>query len=204
MVEIIGNVAPLPTTVQDFDEPAKRFDLMVVRTQIAVLSGQGQEQHQDSIRAIADGLLDQLSIPEIKKREELLREVTGDEWWQDVTLPMLEQARRQLRAIVGLLDKKSRPMIYADYEDTLGEVTEVAMPAVATFTDVDRFNAKIYDFLVRQPDNLALQKLKKAQPLTDTDLQSLQDLLVSSGVADTADLHRAATLRRASAGSSDR
>ena len=191
MAEIIADVAPLPTTVRDPDEPAKRFDLMVVRSQIAVLYRADREPHETQIRAIADGLLEQLSIPEIKKREELLRDVAGDEWWQDVTPPMLEQARRQLRSIVGLLDKKKRPIIYSDFEDTLGDVTEVAMPAVATFTDVERFNAKIYDFLVRQPDNLALQKLKKAQPLTDTDLQSLQELLISSGVADVADLHRA-------------
>jgi type I restriction enzyme R subunit len=35
-------------------------------------------------------------------------------------------------------------------------------------------------------------KLKKAHPLTNADLQSLQDLLISSGVADPADLLRAA------------
>ena len=192
MAEIIADVAPLPTTVQDPDEPAKRFDLMVVRSQIAVLYGHGREPHEACIRAIVDGLLKQLSIPEIKKREELLRDVAGDEWWQDVTPPMLEQARRQLRSIVSLLDKKTRPIVYSDFEDTLGDVTEVAMPAVASLTDVERFNAKVYDFLVRQPDNLALQRLKKAQPLTDADLQSLQDLLISSGVADPADLLRAA------------
>ncbi|MFN3002456.1 DEAD/DEAH box helicase family protein [Mycolicibacterium wolinskyi] len=192
IAELIADVAPLPTTVRDSDEPAKRFDLMVVRSQIAVLQDHDYEPHQVRIREIADGLLDQLSIPEIKKREELLREVASDEWWQDITPPMLEQARRQLRSIVGLLEKKKRPFVYADYEDTLGDVTEVAMPALAQFTDIDRFNAKVYDFLVRQPDNLALQKLKKAHPLTETDLQSLQELLLASGVADPADLDRAA------------
>ncbi|MGH3275460.1 MAG: DEAD/DEAH box helicase family protein, partial [Streptosporangiaceae bacterium] len=70
MAEIIADVAPLPTTVQDSDEPAKRFDLMVVQSQIAVLYGQDPETHEARIRTIADGLLEQLSIPEIKKREE--------------------------------------------------------------------------------------------------------------------------------------
>jgi type I restriction enzyme R subunit len=120
-----------------------------------------------------------------------LRDVASDEWWAGVTPPMLETARRQLRSIVGLLDRKKRPPIYSDFEDTLGEVTEVAMPTLATFTDTERFRAKVYDFLVRQPDNLALQKLKKAQPLTRTDLDSLRQLLITSGVAEPADLHRA-------------
>jgi type I restriction enzyme, R subunit len=192
MAEIIAEVAPLPTTVQDSDEAAKRFDLVVVRSQIAVLyAGHGLEPHERCIQQIADGLLEQLRIPEIKKREELLRDVASDEWWDDVTPPMLETARRQLRSIVDLLDRKKRPPIYADFEDTLGEVTEVAMPMLAAFTDHERFRAKVYDFLIRQPDNLALQKLKKAQPLTQTDLDSLRQLLITSGVAEPTDLHRA-------------
>jgi type I restriction enzyme R subunit len=192
MAEIIADLAPLPTTVHDADEAAKRFDLVVVRSQIAVLYGRhGLEPHERCIQQIADGLLEQLRIPEIKKREELLRDVASDEWWVGVTPPMLETARRQLRSIVGLLDRKKRPPIYSDFEDTLGDVTEVAMPTLATFTDHERFRAKVYDFLVRQPDNLALQKLKKAQPLTQADLDSLQQLLISSGAAEPADLHRA-------------
>jgi type I restriction enzyme R subunit len=191
MAEIISDVAPLPTTVQDPDEAAKRFDLAVVRSQVAVLAGQGLDPHRTRIRDIADCLLEQLTIPEIKKREELLREVAGDEWWVDVTPPMLEVARRQLRSIVGLLARAKRPIVYSDFEDTLGEVNEVTMPTLATFTDEERLRAKVYDFLVHQPDNLALHKIRKAQPLTETDLDSLQQALIASGVAQPTDLHRA-------------
>jgi type I restriction enzyme R subunit len=190
--EILVEVAPLPTTVDEPEEAAKRFDLIVVYSQIAVLyGGHGLQPHERCIREIADRLLEQLRIPETKKRETLLREVVSDEWWQDVTPPLLEVARRQLRSIVGLLDKKRRPVIYSDFADTLGEVVEVDMPTMPTFTDAQRFNAKVYDFLVRQPDNLALQKLKRAQPLTQADLESLQQLLIASGVAQLGDLDRA-------------
>lgn len=190
--EIAENLAPLPTAVRDDDENAKRFDLLLLQTQLAVLEDLAKlPPFQSRIRGIADGLLEQLSIPAIRAQEELLREIAGEDWWIDVTLPMLEQARRKIRSLVGLLEKSKRPIIYTDFTDTLGEVEEVDMPHLVTGTDTDRFNAKVRDYLYRQPDNLALQKLRTGKPLTDADLDSLQRLLETSGVGTAEDVQRA-------------
>lgn len=191
LAEIVSEIAPLPTTVRDTDESAKRFDLMIVRSQLAILYDDPIVAQRTAIQSIADGLLEQLRIPEIQKREQLLREVAEDEWWVDVTLPMLDDARKKLRSIVGLLERSKRPIIYSDFEDTLGDVTEVDMPTMTTGTDIERFNAKVHDFLVQQPDNLALRKLQRALPLTDADLASLQELLIRSGVGGEAEFAKA-------------
>ncbi|EEN87937.1 helicase C-terminal domain protein [Rhodococcus erythropolis SK121] len=190
--EIVENLAALPTAVRDDDENAKRFDLLLLQTQLAVLDDLTTlPPFQTRIRDIADGLLEQLSIPAIRAQEELLREVAGEDWWIDVTLPMLEAARRKIRTLVGLLEKSKRPIIYTDFTDTLGDVEEVDMPYLMTGTDTDRFNAKVRDYLYRQPDNLAFQKLRTGKPLTAADLASLQQLLETSGIGSAEDVQRA-------------
>lgn len=191
--EIVENLAGLPTTVRDTDEMAKRFDLVVLRGQLSVVLADGTlPKHADTIRGVADGLLDEgLAIPKVKAREELLREVACDEWWRDVTPAMLEHARRELRSIVGLLEKKKRVVVYTDFTDTLGEVAERAMPQLRSGTDVERYTAKVRDYLRRQPDNLALQKLRSGKSLTAVDLDSLEELLARSGAGDSEDLERA-------------
>ncbi|QKT09474.1 DEAD/DEAH box helicase family protein [Rhodococcus sp. W8901] len=193
VAEIIENLAPLPTTVRDTDELAKRFDLIVLRGQLAVVHADGTlPKFEAPIRQIADGLLDEgLNIPKVKAKEALLREVAGDEWWQDVTLPMLEHARRELRSIVGLLEKKKRTIVYTDFKDTLGDVVEVDMPVLRSGTDVERFTAKVRDYLRRQPDNLALSKVRHGKPLTTADLASLEEMLARSGAGEPEDLERA-------------
>ncbi|OQQ30533.1 restriction endonuclease subunit R [Prescottella equi] len=193
VAEIVENLAGLPTTVRDTDEMAKRFDLMVLHGQLAVhYADDTVTKHRARIQQVADGLLDEgLNIPKVKAKEELLREVASDEWWQDVTLPMLEHARRELRSIVGLLEKKKRTIVYTDFRDTLGEVVEVDMPVLPSGTDVERFTAKARDYLRRQPDNLALQKLRGGKPLTPADLLSLEELLSRSGAGEPEDLERA-------------
>lgn len=192
--EIVDNLADLPTTIRDTDEMAKRFDLIVLSGQLAVIHGDETEleRREQRVRQIADGLLEQLTIPKIKDREVLLREVASDEWWTDVTPEMLEDARKQLRSIVGLLEKIKQPVVYTDFTDSfVGEVEEVDMPFMATGTDKERFAAKMRDYLRRQPDNLALQKLRTGKPLTQNDLDSLQELLARSGAGSPEDLQRA-------------
>lgn len=192
--EIVDNLADLPTTVRDPDEMAKRFDLIVLRGQLAVIEADDTtlERQQDKVRTIADGLLEQLTIPKIKAKEELLREVASEEWWEDVTPEMLEDARKELRSLVGLLEKTKQPIVYTDLRDTFtGDVAEVDMPHMATSTDKERFNAKIRDYLRRQPDNLALQKLKTGKPLTQADIESLEEMLARSGAGTDEELQQA-------------
>lgn len=191
--EIVAGLADLPTTVRDTDEMAKRFDLAILRGQLSVVVSDGLlTRHADRIRGVADGLLDEgLTIPKVKANEELLREVASDEWWADVTVDMLEHARRELRSIVGLLDKKKRVVVYTDFTDTLGEITERDMPEMRSGTDIERYTAKVRDYLRRQPDNLALQKLRSGKSLTPADLESLEGLLARSGAGEPEDMEGA-------------
>ncbi|MEV0773385.1 DEAD/DEAH box helicase family protein [Nocardia salmonicida] len=190
---IVETLADLPTAVRDTDEMAKRFDLAMLRGQLSVVVGDGiLSRHKDTIRGVADGLLDDgLAIPKVKAKEELLRELAGDEWWEDVTVDMLEHARREVRSIVGLLEKKKRVVVYTDFTDTRGEVVEREMPEMRSGTDVERYTAKARDYLRRQPDNLALQKLRTGKLLTPVDLESLEQLLAHSGAGEPEAMERA-------------
>ena len=42
--------------------------------------------------------------PAVRAQQQLLDELASDEWWQDVTLPMLESMRRRIRGLVKLID----------------------------------------------------------------------------------------------------
>jgi type I restriction enzyme R subunit len=91
--ELAAHVSGLPSAVRDDDEDAKRFDLLMLRTQLGCLQADvGYARLREQVRALADGLLELGSIPDVKKHMVLIEAVAGEEWWQDVTLPMLEQA----------------------------------------------------------------------------------------------------------------
>ena len=133
-------LAGLPSAAKDPDEDAKRFDLLILRRQLAQLEGDAvtAERLRGTVQSIAAALLGKLAIPSVAAQAGLLESVAGDEWWVDVSLPMLELARLRLRGLVRFVEKTGRKAIYTDFEDTLGEATDVALPYATPGTDPAR------------------------------------------------------------------
>ena len=65
----------------------------------------------------------------------LVRDVQTDEWWQDVTVPMLEVMRRRLRSLVKFIDKRQRKPVYTDFEDLMGGEIDVNLSGFAEGTN---------------------------------------------------------------------
>ncbi|MCE0487825.1 DEAD/DEAH box helicase family protein [Ornithinimicrobium sediminis] len=181
--EALLAVAGLPSSVRDEDEDAKRFDLLVLRRQLAQLDGDAvlAERLRETVQQIAAALLGKTTIPSVAEQAVLLELVAGDEWWIDVTLPMLEEARRKLRGLVRFIEKTSRNPVYTHFEDILGEGIEVVLPRVTPGTNFERFRAKAEAYLREHLDNLTLQRLRRNKQLTPDDLTALEQMLVASG-----------------------
>ena len=191
--EAATHLSNLPSSVRDEDEDAKRFDLLL-SVQLASLRAEpGLARLKDRVQQLANALLELASVPVVQAELLLIDAITGEEWWQDVTLPMLEQARRKLRGLIKLIETSSRAVVYTEFEDALGEITEVDLPMVASAVDFERFRSKAKAFLRAHDNRLALHKLRRNQPLTAADLQELDALLHEAGGTD-GDLERVRTL----------
>ncbi len=191
--EAAEHLAGLPSAIRDDDENAKRFDLLLLTIQLAVLDGDGLtvDRLRRKVQMIAANLLGKLAIPAVAAQRKILADVETDEWWADVTLPLLELVRRRIRGLVGFADRASKYMVYTDFTDELGELTPVELPGVSVGTDLERFRAKARAWLREHDDNVALQKLRRNRQLTDTDLSSLERMLLDAGIGSPDDLERA-------------
>jgi type I restriction enzyme R subunit len=181
-VELNERVAGLPTALVDDDEEAKRFDLLVLRTQLAVLQALPDfAALKGRMQAIASALEDQESIPAIKAQMVLIQSVSGEEWWENVTVVMLESARKKLRALVKLIEKGKKNIVYTEFEDELGEGAAIDLPGVSTGMNLAKFKDKARQFLRDHESHLSLQRLRRNQPLTISDLTELERMLVEAG-----------------------
>ena len=119
--ELSHEVAGLPSELDAEDEEAKRFDLLILNLQLAVLSKDpAAPRLSEQVKAIAALLKEKTAIPSVGLALALIREIQSEAWWKDVTLPTLEQARKQLRPLVKFLDKVKRAAIYASGEGESG------------------------------------------------------------------------------------
>ena len=190
--ELAQEVAGLPSELEDEDEEAKRFDLLMLNLQLAILRSEPAfARLRDQVKAIAGLLEEKASIPMVQQQLPLIQDLQSDEWWQDVTTPMLENVRKRIRALVKLIEKLKRKPIYTDFEDEMGSETAVELPGFASPDSFERFRAKTRQFLREHRDDLAVHKLRANEPLTASDLQELERILTASGVARPDQLQKA-------------
>lgn len=129
----------------------------------------------------------------IREQMLLIQEVQTDEFWQDVTLPILERTRRRLRLLVKLIEKAKRRPVYTDFEDVMGQEATIDLPGVSVGTDFERFRAKARQFLRAHHDHVTIYKLRANKPLTHSDLEELERMLIEAGTGTAEDLSRAKT-----------
>ncbi|MGA8416299.1 MAG: type I restriction-modification enzyme R subunit C-terminal domain-containing protein [Candidatus Dormiibacterota bacterium] len=131
------------------------------------------------------GLLEGLStIPMVKEQLVLLEDLQSPEWWEDVTVAMLEQVRKKLRLLVRFIEKSQRSLLYSDFEDEIGPETEYDLIGVVPAVSFERFQAKARAFLRDHQDNIAVHRLRMNKPLTATDLDSLEAMFTDHGIGD--------------------
>jgi type I restriction enzyme R subunit len=181
--ELIEHVAGLPSAVVDDDLAAKQFDLVVYRAELALLHVDPAFRGLRARITEIASLLEELgNVPMVAAEMALILEVQTDDFWQDVTLPMLETVRRRLRALVKLIEYKKRSLVYSDFEDRAGTGSDITVPGIAIGTDMGAFRRKARVFLRPHENHIAVLKLKRNEPLTATDLKELERIFLEAGV----------------------
>lgn len=191
--DLAREVAGLPSELDPDDEEARRFDLLVLKLELAMLRPEpGFVRLRDQVRALAGLLEEKSAIPMVRDQLALIHDVQTDAWWGDVTLPMLEGMRRRLRALIKLIEKRQRKPVYTDFEDEIGAETTIGLPGFDPGTDQARFRAKAQAFLRAHQDHIAIHKLRMNKALTAADLGELERILGESGVGAPEEIRRAA------------
>lgn len=114
-------VRPHRRAVEHFSDPVRWL------AQLGILVGDpGFDAAKARIQTIASLLAEQKSIPAVASCLDLISAVATDDWWQDVTVPMIEMARKRLRGLVSLIDTQHRSIVYTDFADTAGDPVEIA------------------------------------------------------------------------------
>ena len=105
-------------------------------------------------------------------------------------MPLLELVRLRLRNLVHHIEPGKKAIVYTNFEDQLGEGTELELPQVGEVEFV-RFKRKARHFLRQHEDHIVIAKLRHGKPLTPTDMGELEKMLLDAGVGQQGDIERA-------------
>ena len=182
---LVEEVAGLPSAFEDGALAAKQFDLLVLNAQLLLLRSDAAFANlQKRVVSFAFALESLSNVPAVAQELELVLAIQTDEFWQDITLEILEDVRRRLRNLAELIQPKERKNVITDFEDSIGTSTTIDLPEVGSGVDKVRFKTKTRKFIEAHSDHIALQKIRRGEQLTAADLQELERMLIDEGVAD--------------------
>ncbi|MCF6251087.1 MAG: DEAD/DEAH box helicase family protein [Methylococcaceae bacterium] len=167
----------LPSVDED-DEYSRRFDLLILNLQTAILqNSKVQENYQIKVRELAKGLEDKSAIPSVAAKMELIHELQTDQWWSDVSLPMLEDVRISLRDLTRFIDKEAGLIdVFTNFEDKIGEESG-EYNIVKSDPKLKDYRKRVQRFINDHQDHITIRRLKNNEPISPTDVAALEDIL---------------------------
>lgn len=184
---LMHHVAGLPSEQDSEDITARLFDLTCVNLQLALTQNARRQRESltNRIRELASSMEAAENVPAVKAQLELIHAVQTDEYWQDITLPMIENLRRRLRGLVQFIDKTASKPVYTVLDDEIGAAASVSLASFASGIDEAQYRKKVEAFIRAHEDHIVIGKLKHNRPLTPSDLEELERFVYESGEVES-------------------
>jgi type I restriction enzyme R subunit len=180
-LEVTLHLAGLPAELPREDETAKRFDLLLLNLQLALLEKSPSfARNRDKVMEIAERLEGKGTIPMVAQQMELILDLQTESFWTGITLPLLEDVRVRLRELIKFLDKGEVTIVYTDFQDTIGDHTPIFVPGYASADEMRQYRLKVERFIRDHSDHITINKLRMNRQITRQDLEELERLLFAS------------------------
>ncbi len=174
---LVSKISSLPSIDED-DEYRRRFDLIILNLQIAIQgNSKRQVSYQEKVIRIANDLESKSTIPAVAKQLDLIQELQTEQWWQDVTLPILEGVRVRMRELIRFIDPdEAKEDVFTNFEDEIGEDTD-EYDVVKSDSKLLDYRARVQRFIREHQDHITIRRLKNNEPVSPKDIEALEDIL---------------------------
>jgi type I restriction enzyme, R subunit len=176
----------LALPAKEDDELAKRFDLLILNYQLALLTAAySTDRFITQISGTAKALLKKQNIPAVAKQVHVLNELLVEQFWKTINIQRLESVRVALRDLIKYLDKETQPIIETNFEDELdfsGVKQHDLMPA---YGRLQSYKDRVESYVRTHSNHLVIQKLKTNKPITETEINALETILFDGATIGT-------------------
>ena len=131
--------------------------------------------HVKTLRLVAQYLINEkASIPQVRNKADDLKRLMSEELWAEPTVEELEKLRISLRDLMQYLKDRRRKQFDIDIPD---DIDDAEYQPEDTTIDIRTYREKVIDYLVEHSDNPVIRKIYNLEPITNEDLQELENVL---------------------------
>ncbi len=185
VLDINNELSGLEAKNDKDDELAKRFDVLILKFQIALLMSKNRDHYINSISGTAKALLKKQNIPAVALQVDLLNELLTEPFWSDINVNRLDDVRLALRDLMKYLDKQQQIIVTTSFEDELDEDGIEVREPIGTYRTLKSYKDRVESYVRNYSDHLVIQKIKTNKPITETEIQLLEDILFDGETVGT-------------------
>lgn len=181
LLDINTSLSGLALPAKKDDESAKRFDILILNYQLALLTAAySTERYITQISGTAKALLKKQNIPQIAKQVHLLNELQVEQFWKAININRLENVRVAMRDLIKYLDKESQINIETNFEDELDFTGVKQHDLIPAYGRLQSYKDRVESYVREHSHHLVIQKLKTNKAITETEINALEMILFDS------------------------
>ena len=166
-------VAPL-IQPDDDEASAVRFDALLYRLELAYLLGKKDNRARGDLMKRVSGIAGVANIPEIQAQTDFIQRLLNTDYVERAGIEELEEIREKLRDLMKYIPK-SYPKYRTNFEDDL--LSMEWQESELENDDLKNYKAKAEHYIRQHKDHIVIAKLRTNKPLTDTDVNALEEIL---------------------------
>jgi type I restriction enzyme R subunit len=164
---------PIPESI---NEMARRFDLMMLKLQMATLMMSGtKKKFEETLIDIAEGLSLKYTIPAVLRSKPLIESIKKQDFYKGISQKKLDSVREELRELIQYLESSNRAIIYTNLQDS--EITLSFNEPDLSSNYGTTYRRRVESFIRENKHQLTISKLQSNEPITAKELKLLEDIL---------------------------
>ncbi|OBQ14489.1 MAG: type I site-specific deoxyribonuclease [Anabaena sp. LE011-02] len=172
--------------IESINESARRFDLMMLKLQIATLMTNNYKvKYEDALVEISEGLSRKYTIPAVLRAKGLIEDIRRPEFFKEISQKKLDSVREELRELIQYLESKNKEIFYSDLQDD--DVIAISNEPTISSNYGNAYRRRVESFIRENKHILTISKLSTNQPITNQELQILEQILFDGTERGTID-----------------
>ena len=155
------------------DVNAKKFDVLMLAIELSLLDSEvNASRSVVNVQTVADKLMAKATIPQVQSKMNTIKEVLDPVCWDNASLPWLEKVRNELRELTKFLVSDVGKWFTVNIDDVV--VYDGISVRIETAMS---YKQKVIDYLSTHRDHPVLDKIRKMEQLTVSDVRELEKIL---------------------------
>lgn len=173
-LQIAEHIATLVLPTGD-DASAARFDMLVYQIELAMLAEKSYKRAKNDVVRKATELAKYGTIPAIAEQKELIEQIANNDYLERAGIADYEDVRIKLRDLIKFIPEDDRARYDTDFTDDI--LSMEWNESQLDNDDLANYKKKVNYYILQHQSVPAIAKLKGNEPLTQDDVQSLENIL---------------------------